>query len=302
MAETKLLKDLITLSKTGSFTKAAELRNVTHPAFGRRIKELEAWAGTSLVNRQRIPITLTDAGRDLLVVAEHIIAKLNTINEQISRPGDWASRRVRIATGRHLASTLVADWVCRVADQVGIELHSTIAVEIRTGVTQDLIGLMQSGDIDFLCCYQHHSLSVPITTNSYQYLSLSADKLVPVCLNNGQQSSAHYNLEDELTPIPHITYFDSLSLQQIINDHLRSGNYALNQIAHCDSVEVARSLVKKGRGIAWLPWSIVSTDCESGLFKILGSRHNEIPFEVRLYRPKRKLPIAAELAWKRTIS
>jgi DNA-binding transcriptional LysR family regulator len=83
---------------------------------------------------------------------------------------------------------------------------------------------------------------------------------------------------------------------------LRSSNYALEQIVHCDSVEVAHSFVKKGRGVAWLPWSIVASHCESGLFRVLGNRHNEIPFEVRLYRPKRKLPAAAELAWKKTLA
>lgn len=302
MAETKLLKDFITLSKTGSFTKAAELRNVTHPAFSRRIKELEIWAGTPLVNRKHIPVTLTDAGRELLVVAEHIIAKLNAVNQQINRPGDWASRRIRLATGRHLASSVVADWICRVSDLVNNEINNRIALEIRTGVTAELTGLIQRGEIDFLCCYHHPSLSVPITTKSFQYLSLAFDKLIPVCLNDGALSSGGYDLEDELTPIPHITYLDSLSLQQIINDHLRSSNYALQQVVHCDSVEVAHSFVKKGRGIAWLPWSIVASNCESGLFRVLGNRHNEIPFEVRLYRPKRRLTDAAELLWKKTLS
>ncbi len=302
MAETKLLKDFITLSKTGSFTKAAELRNVTHPAFSRRIKELEIWAGTALVNRKRIPITLTDAGRELLVVAEHVVAKLNTISEQISRPADWANRRIRIATGRHLASTVVADWICRVSDQVGKDMDSSIAIEIKTGVTQDLIGLIQRSEIDFLCCYHHPSLSVPITGKNFQYLSLASDKLVPVCLNSRARPSSGYDLEDELTPISHITYFDSLSLQHIINDHLRSSNYALDQVVHCDSVEVAHRFVKKDRGIAWLPWSIVQADCENGVLKVLGSRHNEIPFEIRLYRPKRKLSTAAELAWKKTLT
>ncbi|MCT6920371.1 MAG: LysR family transcriptional regulator, partial [Bifidobacteriales bacterium] len=39
------LKDFLELARTRSFTKAAENRHVTHPAFGRRIKLLEEWAG-----------------------------------------------------------------------------------------------------------------------------------------------------------------------------------------------------------------------------------------------------------------
>lgn len=42
----KWLEDFIVLAQERSFTRAAELRHVTHPAFGRRIRALEEWAGT----------------------------------------------------------------------------------------------------------------------------------------------------------------------------------------------------------------------------------------------------------------
>ena len=44
----KWLEDLVALAQTRSFSRAAELRHVTHPAFGRRIKALEDWAGAAL--------------------------------------------------------------------------------------------------------------------------------------------------------------------------------------------------------------------------------------------------------------
>ena len=39
--EIKWLEDFVTLADTSSFSRAAELRNVTQPAFSRRIKQLE---------------------------------------------------------------------------------------------------------------------------------------------------------------------------------------------------------------------------------------------------------------------
>lgn len=302
MTETKLLQDFIALAKTGSFTKAAELRHVTHPAFSRRIKELETWAGAPLINRKNIPISLNEAGHDLLVVAEHIIARLNTVRQQISKPEDQADRKLRIATGRNLAHYLVADWASDLSHQVAKNMGCAVSIEIRTGITQDMIALMTQGQADFLCCYEHHSLSVPISTKDFLYVSLSTDKLVPVCLNTPNGTGPAYRLEDEISPIAHITYFASLSLQHIINDHLRSSSYHLEEIASCDSVDVALSLVKKQLGIAWLPWSVVRRDCEAGILKVLGNRNNEIPYEVRLYRPKSSLSTAAELAWKKTVA
>ncbi|MFT5706754.1 MAG: DNA-binding transcriptional LysR family regulator, partial [Oceanospirillaceae bacterium] len=60
--ELKWLKDYIALVEQGSFSKAAATRFVTQPAFSRRIRSLEAWMGTSLVERNQYPLVLTPAG------------------------------------------------------------------------------------------------------------------------------------------------------------------------------------------------------------------------------------------------
>ncbi|MCT7654667.1 LysR family transcriptional regulator [Oceanimonas sp. NS1] len=43
--ELKWLKDFVALNEHGSFSKAAEARFVTQPAFSRRIRSLENWLG-----------------------------------------------------------------------------------------------------------------------------------------------------------------------------------------------------------------------------------------------------------------
>ena len=72
----KWLEDFITLAQERSFTRAAELRHVTHPAFGRRIRALEAWAGTPLVKRGGGPVTLTAAGASFLETAAELAAEM----------------------------------------------------------------------------------------------------------------------------------------------------------------------------------------------------------------------------------
>jgi hypothetical protein len=60
--ETKWLEDFVSLAETRSFSRSAQLRHVTQPAFSRRIQSLEAWAGTDLVDRSSYPTRLTPAG------------------------------------------------------------------------------------------------------------------------------------------------------------------------------------------------------------------------------------------------
>ena len=47
--QTAWLEDFVALAATRSFSRAAEQRHLTQPAFGRRIRSLEQWAGTALV-------------------------------------------------------------------------------------------------------------------------------------------------------------------------------------------------------------------------------------------------------------
>ena len=45
------LKDFLALAELKSFSRAADARNVTQPAFSRRVRALEEWVGTRLFSR-----------------------------------------------------------------------------------------------------------------------------------------------------------------------------------------------------------------------------------------------------------
>ncbi|MCK7499828.1 MAG: LysR family transcriptional regulator [Comamonadaceae bacterium] len=63
--ETKWLEDFVSLAETRSFSRSAQLRHVTQPAFSRRIQALEAWAGIDLVDRSSVPDAAHAGRRDL---------------------------------------------------------------------------------------------------------------------------------------------------------------------------------------------------------------------------------------------
>lgn len=113
MSDLKLFEDLIALAQTGSFVRAAERRHVTHPAFGRRIKALEAWAGAPLLERNRIPVSLTPQGEALLKTAIQVVEQMGMVRHRIRSSGSEAEAVLRIATGRSLARTQVAEWIAR---------------------------------------------------------------------------------------------------------------------------------------------------------------------------------------------
>ena len=74
--QTAWLEDFVALAATRSFSRAAEQRHLTQPAFGRRIRSLEQWAGTALVQTSRAPVVLTAAGDRLVQYAVDAIQAL----------------------------------------------------------------------------------------------------------------------------------------------------------------------------------------------------------------------------------
>jgi DNA-binding transcriptional LysR family regulator len=290
--DTRLLEDFAALAETGSLTRAAAARHVTHPAFGRRIRQLEAWAGTALLERGHTPLTLTAAGRELLAQAEPLLQALAQTRSRLRGQGTAGAAvpRLRVGTGRTLARTLVADWLARLRAPL-----KGVRVEVVTRSMADIALLFERGEVDLLCCYEHPALSIRLSAQRFRHLPLAQDRLVPV-----SQADAHGAPRHRLDGGRLIGYAPTLTLGQLTRDHLeRSGRNGEAAIV-CDSADAIQEFVARGLGLAWLPWSLVSADCRRGTLVALGGRAEQIPFEVRLYRPRARQDEALEAAWAAT--
>ena len=84
--DTKWLEDFVSLAETSSFSRSAQLRHVTQPAFSRRIQSLEAWAGVALVDRSSYPTRLTPAGAAFYTQAVDILQSLQSSRAQLRNP------------------------------------------------------------------------------------------------------------------------------------------------------------------------------------------------------------------------
>lgn len=89
----KQLQYLIALKQEGSFSKAAEICNVTQSTLSAGIKELETILGHILVDRSQRQVFLTPLGEDVLGFAgkiqqdlDHLLAHIKTREEPLNAP------------------------------------------------------------------------------------------------------------------------------------------------------------------------------------------------------------------------
>jgi DNA-binding transcriptional LysR family regulator len=83
--EIKQLQSFIEVTRTGSFTSAAENLFITQPALSRTIKSLEDELGTKLFVRSRKKLIVTDAGRVLKKYALKIEEQLQQLDEEMDK-------------------------------------------------------------------------------------------------------------------------------------------------------------------------------------------------------------------------
>ena len=289
----KWLEDFITLAHERSFTRAAELRHVTHPAFGRRIRALEAWAGTPLVERGGGPVTLTPAGTSFLETAAQLARNLAQSHEELQALAGRQGRTVTLTTGRTLARTVVADWLVRVRPVL-----QDGELRILTRALADTVGLLERGDADFSLVYHHPALAIALDARQFTHVTLAADRLVPVSRATADGQALHSFSQN--APVPYLAYAPQLAMGRLVEDHLAHNPHAprLQRLVECDSADAHYEYVQKGLGVAWLPWSMVHADCKSGRLAPAGSPRMEVRFDVRLYRPKRRLSPLAEAVWQ----
>lgn len=291
----KWLEDFIVLAQERSFTRAAELRHVTHPAFGRRIRALEAWAGTPLVERGNGgPVTLTPAGQSFLDTAGQMVRNLTQSHEELQSLAGRQARTVTLATGRTLARTVVADWLVRLQPILqGGELC------IRTRALADTVGMLERNEADFSLVYHHPALAIRLDARQFTHLTVASDRLVPVSRATAQGQALH-RFGPDATRVPYLAYAPQLALGRLVEDHLAHNPHAprLQRVVECDSADAHYEYVQKGLGVAWLPWSMVFADCKAQRLALAGDARMEVRFDVRLYRPKRRLGPLAEALWK----
>src|SRR3546814_9730261 len=78
------LEDFLALAASGNFSRAAQERHMTQPAFSRRIRALEDWLGVALFDRATHPVALTETGEWFRTTAQEILGRVARSEEHTS--------------------------------------------------------------------------------------------------------------------------------------------------------------------------------------------------------------------------
>lgn len=285
------LDDFLALAATGNFSRAADERHMTQPAFSRRVRALEEWLGTELFDRSSQPARLTEAGVWFKSVAQDLLAQVARVPGEARAVAEASSATLRFAATHALSFTFLPGWLR------GLESQTNVGpVQLVSDVMQRCETLLLQSKVQFVLSHAHSRIASPLQAAGYPSVMVGADVLIPVSapdadgqarhgLSDGTPAWLSYSAESGLGAIlreVHGAALDKLTGQTVFTAHLAS---------------VLRTMVQGGRGLAWLPRTLIADDLASGRLVEAASKDWSIPLEVRLYRDRTNLGRAAEALW-----
>lgn len=290
--EIKWLEDFVTLAETSSFSRAAEIRNVTQSAFSRRIKQLETWIGAPLISRATMPAELTPAGRSFLPMAQDAIRMFHSVRESLRSPAEQGL--IRFAALHTLTITFFPVWLREL--QRNTRKFGTSFIADRGGIEANLAALTD-GEADFFLTYAHREVPFHLDRDKFLYLAIGADRLIPVAAPqlrfDKAVAPAAAVLDNPGTAdlvLPYLGYgyssFFGVALGSLFSKH----SPFRRQTVHESTISAGlRELALTGAGICWLPESLVEQDIANGsLVACSNNRTWTLDLEIRLYRSAEK--------------
>ena len=107
--ETKWLYDFLTSGKCRNFSRAAVSRNVSQPAFSRRIRALEQAIGVELFNRRNAAAT-SEQGKIFHSQIRHLLQQLESNLAELRGGSDYAQRKIKIAAAHSLPRSVTVHY------------------------------------------------------------------------------------------------------------------------------------------------------------------------------------------------
>ncbi len=250
----KQLRAFCVAAETGSFSKAAELLDLTQPSISLQIQSLEKDLNITLFDRNGPRIILTEMGKELLPIARPLVDQIDTLPSLfVEHLKQDEETELNIAAGESTILYILPEVIEKFKNahpNVTIKLHNETGIKnlnlLREDRAEFAVGTIRDipGDIQFTGIYNF----APVLILPYGH-PLATEK--NITLNQISQ----YEL---IIPPPHFSTWTIV--ESVFDEHKIPYKVSLE----AGSWEVIKKYVELGLGV-----SIVTSACLTGNEKLI---------------------------------
>ncbi len=272
------LDDVLVLLEEGNLSRAAARRNITQPAFSRRIRGFEEWLGVDVLERRTNRVEISQA---LLSNESEIRALINRLRELRTKIGHFDETRATIEIAAQHAAT------CSTFPDMALRAryhYPGLRFRVRAGNLSDCVSMFLRGDASMLLCYEIEGIGELRFGPEIHRGLWEHDYLVPVV-----GGALRYKVRDRgdvPADTPAIAYPDDSYFGQVLQKKQRAfGTTGSDFDPICITAfsSGARQMILSGLGAGWLPFSMIHQEIESGALISLANYYGQERLLVAIY-------------------
>ena len=251
----KQLKYVLVLSETKSFSKAAEVLNISQPSLSQYIKKIEKEVGLDLFVRSGGNVRISEAGKVYIDASRKILDIEHQLQNQLADIESNRTGTIIIGISPYRSVHLMPQVVKKFH-----ELHPGIKLVLDERSGLDLFEGASRGDFDiFVTAPSENTIGYITKHMMYEELILAVPKDSDLC---AELSKSSKKVNDRLFPVIDINSIngkDVISLGEYMPIRLRTDelcsqyNLMFNTVLEVRSNEALISAVTSGVGAAIVP-------------------------------------------------
>ncbi len=271
---TRQLQAFLAVARLHSITRAAEHIHISQAGLSLLLREMESQLGVRLFDRTTRSVSLTEGGRQLVPVAERMLAEWSDITSRLDKLSVDVARTLSVA-----ATPLVCSSVMPVVLKALQQTRPDIAVQARDVERSQIESLVLSGEVDMALgilvkagsgIRRQRLLSLPLVCVSPREWALGASPSRPA--RRSQVAWA------DLASVPLIGLPVANPIQQLIDLRLREIGRANEARTTFNNLHSVVAMVEAGYGAAVMP-AFVQGACSRYAVNVSVMTGPEVPLD-----------------------
>lgn len=238
----KQLRAFLAVAQTLSFVQAGERLHLSQPALSLTIKSLEDNLGGRLFSRTTRSVRLTPEGEALLPLARRLIADWDNTQEELQQRFRLDLGRVTVAAIPSFAGNMLPAILKAFRTS-----HPNISVKIQDVINEQVIDMVQVGDVELGLAFEPHAVSGLCFTPLY------TDRFVAVVPGNSPLAKAHGVSWEQLLGEPFIALQRPSAVRYMLEDALAALNRTLPVELESHQLTTVARMVASGLGVSVVP-------------------------------------------------
>jgi DNA-binding transcriptional LysR family regulator len=253
------LKIFHTVAQLKSFTKAAQVLNLTQPAITFQIKNLEDHFQTRLFYRDANKISLTPSGKVFFRHVKNILDEYETAKKELAKVSGKIRGEIRIGIASLLGKYLLPKLIGHFKNE-----HSLIEISMLVGNSGKLIQELKEHALDLVI------VSEPISAQHFIVRPFLDDELVVIINPHHKWAQREFIEMDDLLTESFIDREEGSGTREVFKNFLSTRNVSLknlNLIMTMGSSEAVKSAVESGVAYGIVSNMAVRREIKMGLLK-----------------------------------